>query len=354
VALPPLWYIKEQIRSPADVLLYLMDSGAFTIPPNDSESSVRHPLLIHGQTWLEIRRYLAEAMYRAREDYRLWADTKLDAEHRANVEQMLAEYRRENTVSEAQADQLRQTLLDHVARPGPESTHALLAEWLGDVPALTLALDLQTRVANRMLGRETAYGHQGELPAAAFRAAWAHLQAWFPPPTHVRTLAPLVPAYDSQRDIFGFYRVVLPRFRAFALPADPVPEHPFGIEIIDWLLHDPELAVDLRAQAEVSGMSSVPVELAASLANGSNDAPSSFRGQRPYGAFETRVGFAIGGGDTSFSVTALHIRASSAGNDFDLSCLRVAGETTEITRRVVSLIDSAGLRCEESLAANDR
>jgi hypothetical protein len=353
VELPDVDHVKREIRLPGDVLLHMFDSGACSGPEDDGSPSSRHPLLVHGQTWLELRRHLAEAIYLSRDDYRSWARARLTHDRMAQVDEALAIYRKHHRVSTEEADRLRRALFDQIGTPDAGEVHGVLAEWLADVPAGEATLQLQTRLANRMLRRNV--DHEKDRPAwlDGIQGFWSDLTDWLPPPTGIRVATPLIPAYDERRDVFGFYRIVLPRLSGVGPPHNPVPERPFGLEILDRLLEEPRLARALERDAEVLETRFAPYDIA--LVKGRyglyHAPPAAPDGSRaPHASFETTVRFAFGQ-RARFSVTGVHSRIPTGDADFVLVCLYVKKQQevkhheTHVAALMKSYFQSRGLAC---------
>lgn len=329
VDLPPLDSVRRRIRTPVDILFRLMEDASPSARA-DAPTGGRHPLFVHGQTWLELRPYLAEAIYRARDDYRSWADAKLGEEHLAKVDHVLEQYCSETEVSEAEIPRLREFLLGQVPAPGPDSVHAYLAEWLGDVPAHDLAYEFQLEVARRMLrtGESRHYGSESDLEVVG--PFWARMVSWMPPPSRVRVVTPLVPAYDARRDVVGFYRFSLPHFRGGGPPVDLIPERPFGLEILDMLLEDDDVAAALRGNVRVEELTVTALKPAPTEEGAVPLYPTRAAADRsypPHAAFQTNILFQSAGRE-SFELTGLHVRAAPGSKDFALVCLR-----TDVMRR---------------------
>jgi hypothetical protein len=353
VELPEVGQVRRNIRRPGDVLLHLLDSGACSGPKDDRTSPQRHPLLVHGQTWLELRRHIAEAIYRSRDDYRSWARARLTHDRMTAVDEALAVYRKHHRISGAEADRLRRALFDQIGTPDAGEVHGVLAEWLADVPADQATLQLQTGLANRMLRRNV--DHAADRPALleGIQEYWSDLTEWLPPPIGVRVITPLVPAYDERRDIFGFYRIVLPRLSGVGPPHNPVPERPFGLEILDRLLEEPRLARALERDAEVIETRFAPFDVA--LVKGRyglyHAPPAAPDGSRaPHASFETTLQFAFGA-RARFSVTGVHSRIPTGDAEFVLVCLRVKKQQevkhheTHVAALMKSYFQSWGLDC---------
>jgi hypothetical protein len=353
VELPPIEQVTRAIRSPADLLFYLMESHACAAPHDDSSVSARPPLFVHGQTWLELRRHLASAIYRSRDDYRDWANARLERDRREKIDALLTAYGRQDELAPEETARLRSALLEDAPRPGADEAHGILAEWLSDVPAAAWVRQFQTRFANRILRAEAGDREEELSQLTELQSFWPTLLSWFPLTADIRVITPLVPAYDEGRDVIGFYRIVLPRFRGAGPPFDPIPERPFGAEILDLLLGDAELATDLHQAATVTRTDCGPVRLPRHASVRSSPAepqPGLSIGHAPHEAYETTLSFSAGPRNR-FSVTGIHARTSPTGDDFELLCLRVREEKAprktdpDLVDRIAERIDEWNLSC---------
>jgi VWFA-related protein len=237
-----------------------MDLDAFLLDGPASEASA--PDLVHGRTFLEMRGALAMALLEA-PGYDTWAREKIAAERRRHPVEPLAASGGDLSGGPLAGDRLPGVDLDAVgierailAHPvRSEEAQTVLAEWLGDLPARRLATRLETYAGNALLGCET-----GEKEIAACRqqvrtrllAAWDRLAKWFPPPTRVRIRVPLVPLYDPDRDVFGFYRVLLPQPVEGRRPEDAIPPRPLGFELIRRLAEERSDATGSDTRGEVA------------------------------------------------------------------------------------------------------
>jgi hypothetical protein len=204
-----------------------------------------------------------------------------------------------------------------------------------------LLLQLQTRMLNRTLRAN------GDRQFVELRRMWTTLQDWFPPPTRSRVLTPLIPAYDSRRDVIGFYRVVVPRMLRWGPPLDALPEQPTGAGMLEFLLAaDDELAAQLRITTQVTTIAVTPLR----RAEAREGAPRIFEPwptpQPPHSAFLTRVDLLAG--SETISLTGLHVRTSLTGSEFELRCLQVnkgSSRKAPLSWKIKSVIGSAGRSC---------
>jgi hypothetical protein len=298
VETPPLAQIEKQ-NTLVDVLERWMRRGG-----------AGPASFVHGQTWLEIREPLARAMYHGRNDYRAFADARTDRLNGARKER-------------------------------------LLAEWLGDVPARDLALGLEARIADRLLSLP-----EGERRTELERldAFWARLRAWFPPPTAVRVVAPLVPLYDPERDVIGFQRVILPRVTPSGGPVDDLPEFPLGARLLNRLLADRGLRSTLTDSVEVSRTECRPVYLSSSEAPGES-LEKGAGGLPPYGAFEHTIHLATDRGEASLIGYAE--RQSASGSRLALRCMKLESgrSSSPAFEGIRSFLNESGLACNSGFEA---
>lgn len=222
--------LRRSIRGPEEVLLHLLQ---YDLCPDRADP--RHPLFVHGKTFLEIREFIADALFEHYPDYQAWARDRLVAEAAPGVDAFLAELARSQELPAARLEAIRSTLMARAADPDHDAPQRFLAEWLGDVPARTAVQALEARLAGALLD---PLGRVDEAPLAEHleRNGFGVFEAWFPPANAVRVLTPLLPAYDVARNVIGFYRIVLPRPRLGAPPVDPLPSAPLGLRTARFLL----------------------------------------------------------------------------------------------------------------------
>jgi len=212
-----------------------MGLGAFLLQAGEEASAL--PDLVQGQAFLGIQGDLGLALLEA-PGYGDWARNRIRLQRERQADELLAEYGEEGTGSTAARVAVRRAFLE---RPlaAPE-VRSLLAEWLGDLRALDLATSVEAQAAGELLACRAApagLGACGEAVRHRLEVAWERLQEWFPPPTRVRIKVPLVPFYHRERDLFGFYRVLLPRpVEGGEPPADIIPALPAGFELLRWRL----------------------------------------------------------------------------------------------------------------------
>ncbi len=208
------------------------------------------PLLVHGQTFLEIRPRLARAQF-ARPDYREWVLDRIGRDARREMEELKARFDRlAPGRTDAQLEQAVRLSEEGAAirlraeTPSEVDLQRYLAAWLGDISASELFARWEIERANRWLrdpGSSTSLD--------AFLGPWRGARKLFFVPSHARTLTLLSAVHDRELDAVGYWRVVLPRpgwqrLRTQAtrrspdwyhVPLDLVPDLPFGFWLLDRL-----------------------------------------------------------------------------------------------------------------------
>jgi hypothetical protein len=313
VTLPPLKEVLEKVHSPVDVLERWMKRGG------DASSA-----LLQGQAWLELRPQLAMAIYRTRTDYSDWADDKLRRLAAAHADRLLALYA--EVEEPAERDRLREALIERDTPAGSRSAHLAISEWLSDIPARDLVLQLETRVANRI---RTLPKAEGKLRRERLERFWQSLVARFGAPTRQRVVTLLFPVYDVDRDVVGFHRVLLPRPRPDGPPVDPVPPYPFGSRILGKLWENREVGPQLAA-VEVAAIEFRPVLLTGGR-NSSDDrsddrADHGSPGAPAHGSYESVLRFATEEGEV---VTLSTILLRNPGNKFEARCMKLGNSAGE-------------------------
>jgi len=242
VEVPTFGEVRRDLHRPEDVMLRMLErEHCAPITVNG-----RSPLLVHGKTFLEMRRLIGLALFENYPEYREWATGRLVEEAEPDVERVLAALGAERTLTAEQEHGIRASMMERAENPGSETPQRFLAEWLGDVSARDLALALETLLSNTILGDDGGDAGRHEMALRIADAGWAPMLEWFPPATEVRILSPLVPAYDPERDAIGFYRVILPRPNFDGPPEDPVPERPLALRTVRWLLANDDVATALE------------------------------------------------------------------------------------------------------------
>ena len=176
-----------------------------------------HPSLSHGGTLLDLRPHLARATG-AVPAYDRWVRERLRRESSARLADLVERWRRivpERTDAEL-FEAVRQSaegraILGRAETPSALDLQRHLAAWLGDISAHELFVRWEIARANRWL----AEPHRA-TPDSFFEQ-WRELRRVFYVPSYARVLGLLTPVHDRQRDLIGYWRVVLPR-SAWLLP----------------------------------------------------------------------------------------------------------------------------------------
>jgi Mg-chelatase subunit ChlD len=235
IQVPPVEELRSTLDSIEGLLAWLVRRGAppFEDPAEPGQKRVRlGGSWLHGQAFLELREVLGRVLYRY-PDYRAWADGRLRAERREELERLVADYGKRHRLSASDARGLVRALEPAHPSPRPERLQRHLAEWLGDLTALDLVEALERSIAASLLGASQGAPGGGLVDVA--RAVWAEPDRWFPAPTRVRVITPMVPVYEASREAIGFYRVMLPSVTEGGPPPDRMPALPFGIGLAAWL-----------------------------------------------------------------------------------------------------------------------
>lgn len=226
VEVPPFEHLTTSLTDPTSILVHLLKIDAVPFLPLPDARTRRDRARrrlgqnwVHGQTLLEIREALGRGLF-SYPGYREFAYRKAREEYRAEMQRTL----RVSSEVRALAQEDRERLEQLVAARRPEPTDGqlqhYLADWLGDIRAHDLVVELESRAVDAAL--------DPTLPQAEW-PDWSTLGMWFPPPTQVRIISPLIPQYDPRRDVVGFWRIVLPEVTHSAAPFDSVPENPLGL-----------------------------------------------------------------------------------------------------------------------------
>jgi VWFA-related protein len=233
VGVPPLDELRRALIEPEDVVIRLLERASCL--QVSSDGTRRDSAWIHGQTFLELREAIGLALFRFYPGYGEWASRRMKEDGSPQVEALLLQLRESRDASPEELERAGAALEARAEDPDRNQPQRYLAEWLGDVPARELAFRVEIRAA------EAALERAGEgLPALTRTVLerWEELSGWLPPPTRVRILTPLLPAYDPDRDVVGFYRVLLPVARVGGAPVDQVPAAPFGLLTLLWLIDE--------------------------------------------------------------------------------------------------------------------
>jgi Mg-chelatase subunit ChlD len=219
------------------------------------------PMIFHGRTFLEMRPSLAQALFLT-DAYRSWTLSRLEAEAQADLETLerrlrkrAPQYSDEVVRAAVLQSPEAQRIVERAKVPRRTDLQRYLGAWLGDLPAHDLFVRWEKDRIQRGLDRRAGFIDP------AFDEEWSALRRLFFVPSYARVLTLLRPVHDPQRDVIGYYRVVLPRPTWFLerlkgykkhpeftdLPLDLLPDAPLGYRILGEILRDrPLLAEVLR------------------------------------------------------------------------------------------------------------
>lgn len=248
---------RSEIASPEDLLLHMLRRDLPAPASILDDPSARPAFLVDGYTFLEMREVLGRALIERRPDYRRWAEDRLAVRVEAEIHSLVARAPQANGLTAEEMVTLRAALLADASSPEEGTAHLLVAEWLGDVPARQVALDLERRVADRLLADSDADARE---EARAVERGWHKLGLWFPPAVGSRVLTPLIPAWEPATGRVGFYRFVLAWPHSFDERPRTVPVRPLALATVHWLLDRPETAEVLAGRARVVALDYPPNE----------------------------------------------------------------------------------------------
>jgi Ca-activated chloride channel family protein len=237
VAVPPFETVRSSLRSPEELLYFLLRHEPAPFRPPDGlrgrRAAKRWSLgatWVHGQTLLELRGFVGQALF-GYEGYREFAAARLREEYLADMRRMLDEAARRWNLPPSRVRAVREAIEAEPPEPRPVELQRFLAEWLGDISAHRLVVGFEGWAANHVLDSRTAHADV-DLLLRTIDRRWHELPDWFPPPTGVRIVSPLVPGYDAERRTVGFYRVVLPQPERRGPPEDLVPKEPLALTFV--------------------------------------------------------------------------------------------------------------------------
>ncbi|NIM01403.1 MAG: VWA domain-containing protein [Acidobacteria bacterium] len=237
VDVPPFDWVRSSMKDPESVLLYLLQGDAVPFLPWPDPEGRRQRARrvfgenwVHGQTMLEIREAVGRGLF-TYPGYREFAYRRTQEAYREEMDQVLEHSKAIRSLSAPEREKLAQAIQAQQPEPSGGQLQQYLAEWLGDIPAYELVVGFEGWAANAVLDTDVAE------PTAVFLldlidTKWERLGTWFPPPTQVRIVAPLVPAYDESRDQIGFFRILLPEVAVVGPPPNLVPERPLGLTFL--------------------------------------------------------------------------------------------------------------------------
>jgi VWFA-related protein len=237
IDVPPFEWVQSSMTDPESLLLYLLqgdDAPFLPLPdPRGRRDRARRAFgenWVHGQTMLEIREAVGRGLF-TYPGYREFAYRRTQEAYREEMRQVFEHSSQIQALSVEDRAKLEETIAEQRPEPRARQLQQYLAEWLGDIPAYELVVGFEGWAANAVLDTDVPE------TAAAFLLdlidnKWERLGEWFPPPTQVRILTPLVPSYDADRDLVGFWRILLPEVAVVGAPRNAVPERPLGLTFL--------------------------------------------------------------------------------------------------------------------------
>lgn len=248
--LPPFEVLRDEIVAPELALFWLLNRG-------------EAPSFLHGSTFLQTRRYLGQALF-AYPGYREHAQIRAAEIHREENDSLLELVTAERGGLEPPEREELRRLLDERARlVRPLEPQLFLAEWIEDVSAERLSARVEGRVANLFLARSEAAPReeillQARRWAERTEAGWETLGSWFPRADRARVVVPMVPVFDRERGVSGFFRVILPYpeidMRPWFRATGGFPSAPLGLRTVRWVLDRPLLEEQLPGELLLGGL----------------------------------------------------------------------------------------------------
>ena len=237
IDVPPFEWMRRSMTAPESLLLYLLqgdDVPFMPLPdPRGRRDRARRAFgenWVHGQTMLEIREAVGRGLF-TYPGYREFAYRRTQEAYREEMSRVFEHSSQIQALSVEDRARLEQTIAEQRPEPRSGQLQQYLAEWLGDIPAYELVVGFEGWAANAVLDTDVP-----ETTAAylldMIDTKWARLSEWFPPPTQVRIITPLVPSYDEDRDLVGFWRILLPDVAVVGAPHNAIPERPLGLTFL--------------------------------------------------------------------------------------------------------------------------
>lgn len=259
VDVPDFDVVQGRLHDPLDVVLHVLRRSELA-DDRCLDQPTKSPSVVHGKTLLDIRRFVGLALFRHYPEYRQWARRRLRDESVPEIERLLAELRDDPGVDSSQLEQVERALRARLQNPDGGTPQRFLAEWLGDVRARDLALTLDAHLAGALLDTRQTVEQQRETMRIA-DSGWPVLLDLFPPATDIRVVSILVPAYAEDRDVFGFFRVVLPRPSFEARPVDLVPAAPLAFQLVRRLIAEDHPARRSCSRLRVVSTTQLPLSI---------------------------------------------------------------------------------------------
>jgi len=331
VEIPPLDELRRTLIEPEDVVIRLLERPACM--QISSEDSRRESVWVHGQTFLESREAVGLALFRFYPGYGAWARGRMTADGSPQVEALLAQLRQSRDATPDELERAADALEARAEDPDRDQPQRYLAEWLGDISARELAFRIERRAAEAVL--ESPGGGLPDLTRTVLEG-WGELSAWLPPPTRVRILTPLLPAYDPDRDVVGFFRVVLPVARVGGDPVEQVPAAPYGLLTLCWLIEKTPIGDRLPAGLQLTSLDHrrIAPSVARLLMGGARDGEERSPRPRPARRVELEL-TTSGSGDDVLRVAAYlaqdpELLNTDAGEQGGPYCMKVESEGSDL------------------------
>ncbi len=237
IDVPPFEWVQSSMTDPESLLLYLLQGDDVPFLPLQDPRGRRDRARrefgenwVHGQTMLEIREAVGRGLFMY-PGYREFAYRRTQEAYREEMRQLLEHSSQIQALSESDRAVLEETIAEQRPEPRAGQLQQYLAEWLGDIRAHELVVGFEGWAANAVLDTDVPETTATFL-LDLIDTKWERLREWFPPPTRVRIVSPLVPAYDADRDLVGFWRILLPEVAVVGPPRDAVPKRPLGLTFV--------------------------------------------------------------------------------------------------------------------------
>jgi len=259
VETPPIEVVQGELTGPVELVTYMLKHRLCAPVPDVDRPHVRAPVFVYGRTFLDTRDHLGRVLLRDYPDYRKWATSTVEASIDSTLADLVQGVPGLRDLSDSDAAALRQALLLRETDPENGRMRQYLTEWLGDVSALETVRALERTTMNRVLSGEAVTDPEAAARIELVESSWPRLALWFGPATSVRVITPMIPSYDIDRDIIGFYRFVLPWPRP-GVKVELVLDRPLGLLTMRWLFDRPGVAGLLGGQAEVVSLKAEPTK----------------------------------------------------------------------------------------------
>jgi len=212
-------------ESPEDWLFYAVDRFRQGLGP-----------FLNGKTILAEREDWVSKIYATRSFYEEWLRERMRPDIEADLKNRLP--------ASTPAETINKLVKLRLDAPRKEDLARYMGVWFGDISSRALQFKLEVKMANTVLATPPDQIHEEMRQVVRVYELWPLLLKHLGRPTQVRVRAPLALFYDSKRDLFGFYRIVLPRFniqyagrnREAVTVFDPLSSKPFGFLLVNWIM----------------------------------------------------------------------------------------------------------------------